>query len=200
MIAAVVLAAGRAVRMGSPKMLLRVGGERLLARAVRTARASRCDEVYVVVGADAEAVSAVVRDGGARPVANPRYPEGMGTSVAAGIAALPHDCEAAVVMVGDQPFVSADALNALIDTYRRTGRPLVASRYGAVLGAPMLIGRALFEEALALDEDVGARVLLRRHPELTSEVDVGEGPASWDVDTPDDLERARREIGSGGLE
>jgi CTP:molybdopterin cytidylyltransferase MocA len=195
MIAAVVLAAGRAVRMGSPKLLLRVGGETLLARALRTARASRCDEAFVVVGAGAEAVAAVAREAGARIVPNPRYAEGMGTSVAAGIDALPVDCEAAVVMVGDQPFVGPEVLNALIDAYRETGRPLVASRYGAVRGAPMLIGRALFGEARALDGDVGARVLLRRHPDLATEVDVGEGPASWDVDTPDDLERVRREPG-----
>ena len=195
MIAALVLAAGRAVRMGSPKLLLPVGGETLLTRVLRAARASRCDDVLVVVGAGAEEITVVAREAGARPVLNPRYAEGMGTSVAAGVAALPEDCEAAVVMLGDQPFVGAGVIDALIDAYRETGRPLVASRYGTVRGAPMLIGRALFDEARALDGDVGARVLLRRHPELVAEVDVGQGPASWDVDTPDDLERVRREHG-----
>jgi len=191
-IAALVLAAGRAVRMGSPKLLLPVGGEALLARVLRAARASRCDDVLVVVGAGAEDITAAAREAGARAVLNPRYAEGMGTSVAAGIAALPDACEAVVVMLGDQPFVGPEIINALIDAHRDTGRPLVASRYGTVRGAPMLIGRDLFDEARALDGDVGARVLLRRHPELVAEVDVGEGPASWDVDTPDDLERVRR--------
>jgi len=191
-IAALVLAAGRAVRMGSPKLLLPVGGEALLARVLRAARASRCDDVLVVVGAGAEDITAAAREAGARAVLNPRYAEGMGTSVAAGIAALPDECEAVVVLLGDQPFVGPEIINALIDAHRDTGRPLVASRYGTVRGAPMLIGRDLFDEARALDGDVGARVLLRRHPELVAEVDVGEGPASWDVDTPDDLERARR--------
>jgi len=191
-IAALVLAAGRAVRMGSPKLLLPVGGEALLARVLRAARASRCDDVLVVVGAGAEDITAAAREAGARAVLNPRYAEGMGTSVAAGIAALPDECEAVVVLLGDQPFVGPEIINALIDAHRDTGRPLVASRYGTVRGAPMLIGRDLFDEARALDGDVGARVLLRRHPELVAEVDVGEGPASWDVDTPDDLERVRR--------
>jgi len=191
-IAALVLAAGRAVRMGSPKLLLPVGGEALLARVLRAARASRCDDVLVVVGAGADEITAAAREAGARAVLNPRYAEGMGTSVAAGIAALPDACEAVVVLLGDQPFVGPEIINALIDAHRDTGRPLVASRYGTVRGAPMLIGRDLFDEARALDGDVGARVLLRGHPDLLAEVDVGEGPASWDVDTPDDLERVRR--------
>ncbi|HLN12276.1 MAG TPA: nucleotidyltransferase family protein [bacterium] len=199
MIAALVLAAGRAVRMGSPKLLLPVGGEALLARVLRAARASRCDDVLVVVGAGAEDITAAAREAGARAVLNPRYAEGMGTSVAAGIAALPDACEAVVVMLGDQPFVGPEIINALIDAHRDTGRPLVASRYGTVRGAPMLIGRDLFDEARALDGDVGARVLLRGHPDLLAEVDVGEGPASWDVDTPDDLERVRRADGGADV-
>ncbi len=199
MIAALVLAAGRAVRMGSPKLLLPVGGEALLARVLRAARASRCDDVLVVVGAGAEDITAAAREAGARAVLNPRYAEGMGTSVAAGIAALPDACEAVVVLLGDQPFVGPEIINALIDAHRDTGRPLVASRYGTVRGAPMLIGRDLFDEARALDGDVGARVLLRGHPDLLAEVDVGEGPASWDVDTPDDLERVRRADGGADV-
>jgi len=198
-IAALVLAAGRAVRMGSPKLLLPVGGEALLARVLRAARASRCDDVLVVVGAGADEITAAAREAGARAVLNPRYAEGMGTSVAAGIAALPDECEAVVVLLGDQPFVGPEIINALIDAHRDTGRPLVASRYGTVRGAPMLIGRDLFDEARALDGDVGARVLLRGHPDLLAEVDVGEGPASWDVDTPDDLERVRRADGGADV-
>jgi len=198
-IAALVLAAGRAVRMGSPKLLLPVGGEALLVRVLRAARASRCDDVLVVVGAGAEDITAAAREAGARAVLNPRYAEGMGTSVAAGIAALPDECEAVVVLLGDQPFVGPEIINALIDAHRDTGRPLVASRYGTVRGAPMLIGRDLFDEARALDGDVGARVLLRGHPDLLAEVDVGEGPASWDVDTPDDLERVRRADGGADV-
>ena len=157
MIAALVLAAGSAARMGSPKLLLPVGGEALLAPVLRAARSSRCGTVFVVVGAAAgsDEVAALVRQAGAHAVLNPRFAEGMGTSVAAGIAALPDDCEAAVVMLGDQPFVGAGTVNALIDAHRDTGRPLVASRYGAVLGAPMLIARSLLTRRGCLTETWG---------------------------------------------
>ena len=197
MIAALVLAAGRAVRMGSPKLLARVGGHTLLERVIAAARASRCGDVLVVLGAGAEETGRVAVGAGARTVLNPRYVEGMGTSVAAGVAALPATCEAVVVLLGDQPFVTPAIIDALIDAHRSTGQPLVASRYGTVRGAPTLIARSMFEEAKGLSGDTGGRPLLQRHPDLVAEVDLGVGVAVWDVDTPEDLERAQR-MSTGG--
>ncbi len=194
MITAVVLAAGRSVRMGVPKLLLEVGGQTLLARVIDAARASRCDDVLVVLGEQAERVGREAAAAGARTVLNPRFREGMGTSLAAGIAALPFECEAAVVLLGDQACLDGNAINALIETYRATGKPIVASRYGTVVGAPTLIARSLFAEAAGLTGDVGGRHLMRRHPEQMAEVDLGPGMASWDVDTPEDLKRLRRAL------
>ena len=131
-----------------------------------------------------------------RLVVNGRYREGMGTSLAAGIAALPAHCEAAVVLLGDQPCVDAGAINALIDAHRRTGKPIIASRYGAVTGAPTLLGRALFAEARDLTGDVGGRFLIERHPDLVAEVSLPPLAAA-DLDTPDDLARLKERIEGG---
>jgi len=191
-IAALVLAAGRAMRMGSPKLLALLDGRPLLHWVIAAARAARCDEVVVVVGAQADDVAAVAAQADARTVLNARYREGMGTSLAVGIAALPADCDAAVVLLGDQPFVTPAMIDALIDAYRTTRRPLVATRSGGVRGTPALLGRAMFDEAKQLGGDTGGRVLFQRHPDLVTDVDLGPGPAMDDVDTPDDLERVRR--------
>lgn len=201
MITALVLAAGRSQRMGSPKLLLTLRGQTLLGRVIAAARASRCDDVLVVLGEMAHRVGQEAKAAGARTVLNPRYPEGMGTSIAAGIAALAPECDAAVVLLGDQPRVGADAINALIDAHWATGKPLVASRYGNVVGAPALIARPLFAEAAALSGDIGARPLIMRHPELVVEVPLPP-EASGDVDTPEDLAHLREivesEIAEGG--
>ncbi|SRR5579884_18451 len=194
MVTALILAAGRAVRMGVPKLLLTLDGRTLLARVIASARASRCDDVLVVLGEAADKVGQEAMAAGARTVLNPRYREGMGTSLAAGIAALAPGCEAAVVLLGDQPCVDAAAIDALIATYRATGKPIVASRYGDVVGAPTLIARALFEEAAGLGGDVGGRPLIQRHPELVAEVPLP-AAASWDIDTPEQLQRLRRCVG-----
>ncbi len=189
MIAAVVLAAGRSQRMGAPKLLLDLSGRSLLRRVIDNVRASRCQEIVLVLGAGADRVAAEAGGPGVRFVTNERYREGMGTSIACGIAALGPSCEAAVVVLGDQPFVESAAIDALIAAYRQSGKPIVASRYGGVAGAPTLIGRTLFAEARGLTGDVGGRALMQQHPELVVEVPLPD-TAAVDIDTPQDLTRA----------
>ena len=176
--------------MGAPKLLLTLRGSTLVARVIAAARASWCDDVLAVLGEMADRVGAEARAAGVRTVFNPRYREGMGTSIAAGIDALAPECDAVVVLLGDQPCVGADTINALIDAHRTSGKPLVASRYGNVVGAPTLIARPFFAEAAALSGDVGARPLFTRHPECVAEVPMPPEVA-WDVDTPEDLRRLR---------
>ena len=174
--------------MGSPKLLLTLRGQTLLGRVIAAARASRCDDVLVILGEMADRVGQEAVAAGIRTILNRRYREGMGTSIAAGIGALPPECEAAVVLLADQPCLDPDTINALIDTYRASAKPLVAARYGNVVGAPTLIARSLFAEAAALSGDVGARTLIKKHPDLVAEVPI-RPEASWDVDTPEDLAR-----------
>jgi molybdenum cofactor cytidylyltransferase len=192
-IAALVLAAGRATRMGEPKVLLPLAGSSLLAHVIVAAAASRCGAVVVVAGSHAEAVRREAESAGARVVVNPRYAEGMATSLAAGIAALPPDCEAAVVLLGDQPRIRTAAIDRLIEAYRATGKPMVLSHYGGVSGAPALIARPLFSEFAALTGDAGARGLAARWPHRVAEVALDPDDA-WDVDTPDDLARLRQAL------
>jgi molybdenum cofactor cytidylyltransferase len=199
-IAAVVLAAGRASRMGlRPKVLLSVGERTMLSRVVGAAKASKCDGVLVVAGSHADLVRREAESLGAGVVVNPRYLEGMATSLAAGIAALPADCEAAVILLGDQPRVGAAAIDRLIGAYRTTGKPMILSRYGTVTGAPALIARPLFADVQALTGDMGARGLAARHPDRVAEVALPLEEA-WDVDTPDDLARLRQALDPGRRE
>lgn len=196
MISAVVLAAGRSERMGTPKLLLRLAGRSLLQHVMDNVRGSRCGEIIVVLGEAAEQVGAEAQGDRVRLVVNPRYREGMGTSLAAGIAALAPPCEAAVVLLGDQPCVTAGMIDTLIDAHRRSGKPLVASRYGPVVGAPTLIGRALFPDARRLAGDQGGRSLIQQHPDQVEEVLLPPS-AAVDVDTPEELARLRAALEEG---
>jgi len=198
-IAALILAAGRATRMGEAKVLLPLAGRTLLAHVVAAGRASRCGTVIVVAGAHAADVRREAEAAGAQVVDNPRYADGMATSLAAGIAALPAGCEAAVVLLGDQPRVRADAIDRLIAAYRATGKPMVLSHYGGVSGAPALIARPLFAGVSALTGDTGARALAARWPDRVAEVALDPDEA-WDVDTPDDLARIRQALDPNGRE
>ncbi len=193
MIAAVVLAAGASTRMGRPKLVLEIAGRPVIRHVIDHLRRSRCDRIVVVVGDEAGGVAHDARGPGVQIVVNERHREGMGTSIAAGVAALPQDAEAAVIVLGDQPRVTPAAINALIDAHRTTGKPLIASRYGEVTGAPTLIGRAMFDEARRLSGDVGGRWLMDRHPEMVGEVPLPPDLAV-DLDTPEEFARVREAI------
>lgn len=171
-------------------MLLEIAGRTVLQHVVSHVRQSRCNEMVVVVGDAADQVAHDARGPGVRIVVNERYREGIGTSISAGISALRPECDAAIILLGDQPRVTAASIDALIDAYRTSGKPLVASRYGAVTGAPTLIGRALFDEARRLGGDVGGQWLIDRHPDLVEAVPLAPDLAV-DLDTPEEFARLR---------
>src|SRR5437588_11594765 len=112
--------------MGRPKLLLPLAGRSVVRRVVENARGSACGEIVVVVGEAEDRIAAEVRGPLVRLVVNGRSREGMGTSLAAGIAALPAGCEAAVVLPGHQPSVDAGAIHALTGAPPRPAQPTTA--------------------------------------------------------------------------
>ena len=193
-VAAIVLAAGASVRMGRNKLLLELGGETVVRRAVRRAVEAGMSPVVVVTGHEREAVEAELHGIGCRSVFNAEHAAGQHTSVGAGVAGVGEDCAAAMVVLADMPFVTAAMLRAVADRYREAGAPLVLSRYGGeTVAPPMLYDRSLFGELLRMDRRCG-REVARRH---RAEAVVLDWPAEAlrDLDSPGDYERARVEVG-----
>ena len=187
--AGVLLAAGDGTRLGQPKALVELGGQSLAARGVALLRAGGADPVVLVTGA------APVDLPGIRVVPNPRWQEGMGSSFAAGLAALPEECAAAVVALADQPLVGAESVRRLIAAFR-AGAGVAVAAYAGRPRNPVLLARAHWPEAIALAAgDVGARPFLRAHPELVTLVECGDTGSPDDIDTPADLERVTRLLG-----
>lgn len=189
-IGAVILAAGVSQRMGSPKQLLTFNGNSLLRRAVQTALASQCQPVIVVLGANAERLQTEINDLPVTVVENSLWAEGMGSSIRTGVAALQGCSEhvaGAVLMLCDQPFVTAQTIDRLISAFEQSQPIAVASEYAGSRGAPALFSRELFAELSALNSAEGAKQVLKRHREEVLGMAVPE--ASWDVDTPADYER-----------
>lgn len=187
-VAGVVLAAGASVRLGQPKQLLRYRGETLIHRIVRLAQAAGLEPLHVVVGHRGREVAAALGglDVAVTVVANPGWRQGMGGSLARGIASLPATAAAALVLVTDQPQLSAALLGAILDRYRSGDAALVACRYASgALGVPALFARRHFAELAALAGDRGARALFTRHAAALAEVSFPAGDR--DVDTPADV-------------
>lgn len=199
-VAAVVLAAGASVRMGRNKLLLTLGGETVVGRAVRTAAAAGLDPVVVVTGHEHEAVEAALHRLPCRTVFNSEHARGQHTSVGAGVAALAGDsappearCTAAIVILADMPFVTAEMLRAVAERHAATGAPVVASRYGGKITAPpILYDRRLFAELTRMDRRCGRQVV-QRHRAAAVEVDWPE-EMMRDLDRPSDYANARAEL------
>lgn len=190
-IAAVVLAAGRSVRFEGTKLLAPIGSVPLL-RIVVEGVIRAVDSVVVVLGHNADQVRTALSGLPVQSVVNPRYDEGMGTSVAAGVGALPKKTEAVVITLGDQP-VRAEIIADLIACYGRGRHAIVAPAYNGVRGNPVLFDRKLFHELEALTGDRGARELIEKHQRLMTVVPYG-FPAPLDVDTQDDFQKLLRQL------
>jgi CTP:molybdopterin cytidylyltransferase MocA len=174
-VSGIVLAAGAGRRLGGPKAELLVSGERLLDRAVRVLHESGCAEVVAVVRSGTRVDDAVV-------VVNSDPDRGMGSSLRLGLAAASGD-RAAIVLV-DTPGITADAVRRTLGV----AAPVAIATYGGRRGHPVVIDRPLWTDVAALaDGEAGARVFVRKHPELVTEVPCVGDPA--DIDTAEDLAR-----------
>jgi molybdenum cofactor cytidylyltransferase len=184
----IILAAGSSTRMGKPKQLLPVEGESLLHRATRTALRSKARIVVVVLGANEEDHRRAIKDLGADVIENPDWEKGMGSSLKAGLKYLSgkDDISAVVIMVCDQPSVTSEHLDQLIDTHELTKKLVVASQYSGFPGVPALISRDLFDELKAIDDTNGAKKVIQGHLHETALVTLHGGEI--DLDTPDEYQ------------
>jgi molybdenum cofactor cytidylyltransferase len=186
-IAAIVLAAGGSKRIGRPKMLLPLGGGTVLSATVEPLLRSRLDRVVVVLGAEAERVrreAALPDDQRLTVVVNASWAEGMASSLRRGLEEA-SDAQGVLIALGDQPGMTAERVNAVLDAFR-PGVRLVVPAEGAVPTHPVLFARALFAELRALTGDAGAREVVRRHEGEAVKIEM---ERLLDIDTEQDYKR-----------
>ena len=189
MISALVLAAGEGTRFGGTKQLEILRGKPLIQYAVDSASAAGVGEIVVVLGHDAVRVrDALDLPEGARLVVNERYADGQSTSLVAGLRALDPASEAAIVLLADQPGIAARHVRALVTAFEADAPEILRIRFRDGPG-PTILARSVWDEAMRLSGDAGARALLESEPDRARWLDVEED-APPDVDCRADLERA----------
>jgi CTP:molybdopterin cytidylyltransferase MocA len=197
-VSAILLAAGAGSRFGGGKLLAKLGEQSLLEAALENLRDAPVDEIIAVLGADAERLREVCERYGARTIENEEWERGQSTSVLAGLRACGEGMRAAVVLLGDQPFIGAEAVERLVAAFE-VGAEIAVATYGGKRRNPVLFSREmwpLLDAELAGDE--GARSVLRRHPDLVAEVPCDGVGDPTDVDTREDLRRLEEMRGSVG--
>jgi molybdenum cofactor cytidylyltransferase len=195
-IAAVVLAAGRSSRMGGPnKLLAEIGSKPLVRIVVDAVLASRARPVVVVTGHQRDKVEAALAGLSVKFVHNPHFADGLGTSLKAGIAALPAEADGAIVCLGDMPQVDAALIDRLIGAFDPDhGALVVLPTIDGKRGNPVVWSRRFFPDLMAVEGDVGARYLIGRYTEAVAEVPLTGTAALTDVDTPEALAAVRAEL------
>lgn len=188
-IATIILAAGGSSRLGQPKQLIQSNGESLVRRMAQQALALRAGPVVVVLGASQDRIMKELTGLAITTVINPTWAEGMASSLRTGLRAIDTEStEAFLVVLTDQPYVTADLLQRLIDTRQSTGRGIIASRYAepdGILGVPALFDNHYRREFLNLTGDTGARKLIKQYASDSTSVPFP--LAGIDLDTPADL-------------
>jgi molybdenum cofactor cytidylyltransferase len=180
-----VLGAGGSRRLGRPKQLLAYGGGTLLGHVVGVARMCAFDQLVVVLGGAADDVRSSVDLTGVDVIVNDTFGAGCSSSIAAALGAVDPRCDVVVLMLGDQPGVTADIVAAL-----RAGRgraPLAVCRYNDGRGHPIAFASSTFAQLAGLHGDRGVWRLLEHRADDVTEVAIA-GRVPLDVDTQEDYE------------
>ena len=187
MIAAIVLAAGFARRMGRQKLLLELRGKPVVRWSVE-AILPHVGDMVVVTGQDDEGVRAALAGLAVRFAVNPRPQDGQGSSIAIGAAALKPWTAAALVALGDQPRLPDGLIARLLAERERSGKAVVAPVYRGTQGTPVLFSAEVFDELRGLGGDAGARAVVQARAGRVARVEI-DAPMPPDVDTPEDYAR-----------
>lgn len=183
---AVVLAAGKASRFGSPKQLLEINGETLIDRACRTAVEAGCQPVLRLLGSHADKILGRPCPAGIATFIHAGWEEGMGSSLAAGVShllELDPGLDAILVLLADQPMITPTLLETMQAALLATS--VVWCDHTHAKGPPALFSGKHFHELMALSGDRGAKAVIANHQATT----IPFPDAAWDIDSPEAWER-----------
>jgi molybdenum cofactor cytidylyltransferase len=194
-VSAVVLAAGTSTRMGRAKQLLPLGGATVLAQTIENVRAAALPEIVLVLGASAEAIRRQLPPSllaSLKIVVNPAYGQGMASSLRVGLSHVDARSDAALIVLGDQPFIQPQTVYQIMNGYHRTRAPIVIPSYQGNRGNPVLLDRSVFSEVMALEGDIGCRAIFPNHLDAILKVEVEDPGILLDIDNEDDYERSKQ--------
>ena len=175
--------------MGAQKLLLPLGGRPVIARIVDEVLCSPVDRVFVIVGPDGGRIAEALAGRKVEFVSNTDPEAEMLSSVRCGLRVMPEDCDAVLVVLGDQPGITADVIVVLMQAYFESGCGIATPTHNGRRGHPLLFAMRYRDEILTRYDDVGLRGLLQAHPEDVCEVEFPAPNVIDDMDLPEDYER-----------
>lgn len=188
-IVAVILAAGESKRMNFPKMVLPFNGKTIIERVIDNVSASKADTIIVIVGAEKDKITELIEEYPVTILYNDIYKNGMLSSVRCGIDNLKSGTDAAIFFLGDQPWISPEVTDKVINSYRTSSKGIVIPVCKGKRGHPLLVSSEYFGEIEKLDADMGLRQLFLKFPHDIIEVETESPEILKDIDTPEDYKK-----------
>lgn len=190
MISAIILAAGESSRMGAKnKLLLPIGGEALISKFVKSVCASAVDEVLVVIGHESAKIKTVLQKYPVRFVDNPRYAEGMTTSIKSGVKAASPNSDGLMICLADLPFAETSDFNYLIHAFNDFSETesslIIAPVFKGQRGNPIVFS-SQFKEIILEHKGEGCRGIVQQHPKCVREIIMENDNFMRDLDTPEE--------------
>jgi len=191
---AIILAAGESKRMGSPKMLLPFMGITMIENVIANVSGSKVDNIMVVLGADRDSIVKLIRTKAVNYCYNENYKDGMLSSVLCGFRNIPIGHSAVLVFQGDQPLITPNAINSVIEVYLSSGKGIVIPVYESKRGHPILIDRKYRNEIQKLNPAEGLRSLALKYSDDVLEVNTDVAGILRDFDTYDEYKNEINKI------
>ncbi|QLG46912.1 nucleotidyltransferase family protein [Costertonia aggregata] len=185
-IPALILAAGASTRMGQPKQLLPWGNSSLLQHAIKVVKASKCNNIYLVLGANSSLIEDTITDPDVTIINNETWKLGLGNSIAVGIRKINalESPNGILIMLADQPFIDQAHLDRLIHTFQHGKKNIIATLYHQKNGVPALFHSTYFSELVQLNDDFGAKGIINTYK--NDVVSIASQNNSIDIDTLDE--------------
>ena len=196
-VVAIVLAAGRSLRMGPKnKLLEKLGGKSILHHVITALQESQIKSIVVVLGHEAAKIKNDLEGEDVTYVMNPDYKQGIGTSISAGIRSVAKSARGALIMLGDMPVISAKTIDKLVNDFNRNSQAeIVVPTYEDQPGNPVLWSNRFFPQLSSLSGDRGGKPLIEKNTDVVSFCSVDSESVHLDVDNSDELERLRATVG-----
>lgn len=164
-------------------MLLPFGASTIIESVIESVSESDVNNILVVLGAEKEAIAKKISKKPIRTCYNEIYKEGMLSSVKCGFKNLPADFRAVLIFQGDQPMITPDSINTVIDAYMYSGKGLVIPVFKNKRGHPFLIDKRYREEIEKLNPAIGLHALSDRFPDDVYEIETNDPGILKDIDT-----------------
>ena len=189
--AGIVLAAGTSVRFGSFKPLFKVGNGTILSMVIDAAVKSDLDRIVLVLGYKSDEINANIshylHDSRLRTVINPRYQDGMSSSIQRGLNEIMDEFPSVMIIMGDHPLLDSATINMLLDRFRTSDKDICVPAYKGTRDLPVCFGNRFFSDIMDLTGDIGAREIIQKNPEHVLTVEIENPDCFVDVDTKSDL-------------